>query len=881
MNKVIQRTLGTAAALCFVLVLAVAGQCAIVRVSTTGEDSPSHDGSTWALAKLTVQAAIDCAAPGDEIWVAEGTYVQSIALKNGIGLYGGFAGNEDVRTDRNWHVNTTKLVGSEHYFSVVTCPSGVTSATVIDGFTITGASGDGQSGYRHGIACATGSPTISNNQIRGNLGGGIRSGGGSPTICHNTISGNGHCGFGMGEPGGGISCSDGSPIISGNIISNNASKAYGGGIYCSNSSPVISDNIITGNSVAHDCYMYGGGIYCTGGSPDISGNTISGNMANGGDDGGGGGICIGGGVICNNTINGNAVVGRFSGEGGGICCWGSATISNNIIAGNSAGGTEYSMGGGIRGGNAVITNNTIVGNSVVQSSTNYGGGISHGSSLENNIIAFNSSGIRTTGSLRNNCVYNPAGSNYEGETAPGTGDISADPLFVEASSDDYHLNIISPCIDAGDNSVVQPVWTDLDGNSRVFPTGGVVDMGCYESDDFGITITSPTTSYVHSTSAPTLDVSGTTTDNIGTVTGLTWSSDRGGSGVCIGTAAWSTTGVMLQPGVNLLKVTATDDAGHTANVSLTVNCYFIPLTVSITSPTSESLYTTSSPAVALSGTAAGQLGIVSVAWSNNRGGSGACVGTASWSVSGVALQPGDNVITITATDSAANSVSATITVTRAPLSVCTARQLPSGSSAYIADAVVTATNIASGSVFVESSNRSSGIKLVTSESLSVGQSVQFAGTTGRVDGEHQISGVTFLDIASGTPIGPLTMSSKCIGNDFAENLNYVGLNTTGLLIRYAGKVTLKSTSQKFIYVDDGFGFADGLSPLFLGIRVRIPAGVAVPDKNRNVVITGISRVEKFTLPVGGGEVNGDWYPEGTTVYVPTVWARHSADVQVL
>jgi hypothetical protein len=44
---------------------------------------------------------------------------------------------------------------------------------------------------------------------------------------------------------------------------------------------------------------------------------------------------------------------------------------------------------------------------------------------------------------------------------------------------DYHLQSGSPCIDIGDNSVVEPDATDLDGNERIID--GIVDMGAFEA----------------------------------------------------------------------------------------------------------------------------------------------------------------------------------------------------------------------------------------------------------------------------------------------------------------------------------------------------------------------------------------------------------------
>jgi hypothetical protein len=52
-----------------------------------------------------------------------------------------------------------------------------------------------------------------------------------------------------------------------------------------------------------------------------------------------------------------------------------------------------------------------------------------------------------------------------------------------------------------------------------------------------------------------------------------------------------------------------------------------------------------------------------VTWSNNRGGSGTATGTTSWTVRSVALQSGDNVLTVTAHDAAGNVATSILTVT--------------------------------------------------------------------------------------------------------------------------------------------------------------------------------------------------------------------------
>ncbi len=66
----------------------------------------------------------------------------------------------------------------------------------------------------------------------------------------------------------------------------------------------------------------------------------------------------------------------------------------------------------------------------------------------------------------------------------------------------------------------------------------------------------------------------------------------------------------------------------------------------------------------VSGLATDVVGLASVAWANDRGGSGVAVGTASWSIAAVPLLHGANLLTVTAIDSAGNSGAATLTVTR-------------------------------------------------------------------------------------------------------------------------------------------------------------------------------------------------------------------------
>ncbi len=63
---------------------------------------------------------------------------------------------------------------------------------------------------------------------------------------------------------------------------------------------------------------------------------------------------------------------------------------------------------------------------------------------------------------------------------------------------------------------------------------------------------------------------GSATDNLSGVGGISWMSNRGGTGGATGTTNWSTSSILLAPGDNVITVSATDRAGNSASESLTV-----------------------------------------------------------------------------------------------------------------------------------------------------------------------------------------------------------------------------------------------------------------------------------------------------------------------
>ncbi|MFH1422790.1 MAG: right-handed parallel beta-helix repeat-containing protein, partial [Planctomycetota bacterium] len=222
--------------------------------------------------------------------------------------------------------------------------------------------------------------------------------------------------------------------------------------------PTLIDCTIEYNTAPSE----GGGIFIYEGDATLTNCLISNNTATGvsGREGAGGGIAL---QLSNSAITNCLIYENEALGGAGVYLNASRpAITNCTIVDNAA--STYD-GGGILCYQAVPTfNNTIIwGNSTADRGNQlYTGSQTitlnncdlQDSGLGSNDVA----GVRTP--IKNNCI-------------------NSDPLFVNPVGDNYELQTTSPCIDAGNSSLVpSDVTTDLNDAERI--QGAAVDLGAYE-----------------------------------------------------------------------------------------------------------------------------------------------------------------------------------------------------------------------------------------------------------------------------------------------------------------------------------------------------------------------------------------------------------------
>lgn len=237
----------------------------------------SGTGASWASPGGYLQIIINASASGDQVWVAGGTYLApalGLVMKQGVKIYGGFAGTETALTQRDLTItaNSSTLKGDGD--AVVNNNSnGLSPASLLDGFTITG-------GTISGIYNANTSPSFSNCIITGNStsqnGGGVYNSFASCSFFNCTITNNNTTG--TSSHGAGMYNYNGTPVLTNCCISGNYGAYYGGGIYNESSPAIITNCRITGNAST----SYGSGVVNVYDAPIFTNCTIAGNYSTAG-----------------------------------------------------------------------------------------------------------------------------------------------------------------------------------------------------------------------------------------------------------------------------------------------------------------------------------------------------------------------------------------------------------------------------------------------------------------------------------------------------------------------------------------------------------------------------------------------------------------------
>ncbi|WMN10674.1 InlB B-repeat-containing protein [Marivirga salinae] len=435
-----------------------------------------NDGTSWSNAFTDLQSALALDASGDQIWIADGTYIPGSSRASSyqfdasnVTIYGGFNGTESSLSERDLQANKTILSGDlldndlglfatasntkwDNAYHVVTINANDVS---IDGVVITkGVATGGTSSQKVGAGIYvfdnSAGFVIRNCEFTLNTsysGSGIRANINANTTVkienskfNNNIANNGVGIFILSKVGRTINVE-----ITNCLFENN----------------YINDQIAAGGS--------GTAIYI---SPNENNSTINTNISN-------------------------------------------CTFANNFENTSSSIAEKAVVNVGKRFADPNYVHNITVSNSIFYNNVDASGSIV-GSIGRGNLQAPNSI-----------TVYNSIDQDVFTYVNPANlfNTLNSNPLFADMANNVFTLQTGSPAIDAGDNSKIPAgVTTDLEGNQRIL--NSTVDIGAYEFDPSAVVQRTLTLNATNGSITPDVAPTNGTYDN-GTVVELTAVPDAG------------------------------------------------------------------------------------------------------------------------------------------------------------------------------------------------------------------------------------------------------------------------------------------------------------------------------------------------------------------
>jgi len=450
------------------------------------DDVQATDSGTGTQAEpfMTIKAAIDFTSSFSgsmDIHIAEGSYdsdntsANQVVMAEGISMYGGYSSVDWSVRNPSLYPSILSHTSNEDSEQTILVGTGITDATIIDGFTINGP----DSLQSHAIYVDTSSPTISNNIINGYEGGDYTYG---------------------------IYVKSGNPIISNNTINGGAGQYFSFGIKNEAGNPSIFENSINGGTAGDGSSA----IHNVAGTANIYKNEIN----------GGGGFYKSRGIANESTAfvviyNNKIEAGTSGGFSYGIKNFSgvTATIYNNTINGGTLSDTSYGITN--IGTTAHIFNNTISGGSGNINARAIDFTFGSAATVNNNILFTVGGGMRwciiediyanIILELNNNNFFNCPDALYKDNSpveslssitdietkitnSGGTagGNTNLDPSFVNAATNDWHLSSTTPCsISKGGQDGAALSWLFTDDIEAVLRTGNGTSqwsMGAYEYD---------------------------------------------------------------------------------------------------------------------------------------------------------------------------------------------------------------------------------------------------------------------------------------------------------------------------------------------------------------------------------------------------------------